>query len=154
MNSGKLKLDFEAIRNRIDKEKQKYKPVEWAKKVGVSKNTVANIHGSTKQNPSLKYIISVSLATGKSTDYFLWGHVSQKKENLEKDPIVVELLEAARRVLKSGNQVAIDALERNIRYFDHAVRVESRLHHMEDRQEVLEKELAYLKKFLEEKQGC
>ena len=56
-----------------------------------------------------------------------------KEEDSESDPGIVDLLKAARRVLKSGNQVAFDALERNIRYFDHAVETEKRLKNMEER---------------------
>lgn len=51
----------------------------------------------------------------------------------EDDPEIVELLEKAQRVLKSGNPVAFDALERNIRYFDHAVAVEKRLDMVEEK---------------------
>ena len=36
-------------------------------------------------------------------------------------PEIVELLEGARKVLKSGNKVAFEALERNIRYFSQAI---------------------------------
>lgn len=46
-----------------------------------------------------------------------------------------------RRVLKSGNQVAFDALERNIRYFDHAIKTEERLQIMESRLKNVEKRL-------------
>jgi len=52
---------------------------------------------------------------------------------LDEDPKVADLLEAAARVLKSGKQVAFDALERNIRYFDHAIKTENRLNAMESR---------------------
>jgi hypothetical protein len=53
------------------------------------------------------------------------------------NPMVAELLENARKVLNSGNPVAFDALERNIRYFAHAVEVEKRLSAMESRLERL-----------------
>jgi len=43
---------------------------------------------------------------------------------LDDDPGIADLLESARRVLKSGNQVAFDALERNIWYFDYAIKIE------------------------------
>ena len=51
-----------------------YKRSAWAEKVGVTINVVSNIHGaSAKQNPSLNYILAVSIATGKPMDYYLWG---------------------------------------------------------------------------------
>lgn len=46
---------------------------------------------------------------------------------LDDDPGIADLLESARRVLKSGNQVAFDALERNIRYFFHTIETEKEL---------------------------
>lgn len=49
------------------------------------------------------------------------------------DPGIADLLESTRRVLKSGNQVAFDALERNIRYFDHAIKTEKRLKNIEEK---------------------
>jgi hypothetical protein len=51
---------------------------------------------------------------------------------------VPDLLQAAKRVLESDNSVAFDALERNVRYFDHAVAVEKRLKDVEERLRALE----------------
>jgi len=47
-------------------------------------------------------------------------------------------LEQARVVLKSGNQVAFDALERNIRYFAHTIENERRFEEIESRLSVVE----------------
>lgn len=65
----------------------------------------------------------------------------------DEDPEVADLLEGARRVLKSGNPVAFDALERNIRYFDHAVATEKRL-------EAVEGKLEKLMQVLEHRKGA
>ena len=46
---------------------------------------------------------------------------------LYEDPVVAELLTAARKILKSGNQVARDALKRNIEYFSKAIDAEKNL---------------------------
>ncbi len=73
MSKINLNLDFDAIRERIDKEKEGLKPSFWADKVGVSRNVITNIHGSIKQKPSLEYIVAVSVATSKSIEYYLWG---------------------------------------------------------------------------------
>ena len=74
-----LKLDFDAIRSRIELDKNKHKRGSWAKNVGVSSGIVTNVHGKTKQNPSLEYIISVAKYTGKSIEYYLWGNKAELK---------------------------------------------------------------------------
>lgn len=74
-----LNLDFDAIRERIEEDKKPYKPGVWANMVGVSVNIVSNVHGKTNQNPSLEYIIAVSLATGKPVDYYLFGNTEAVK---------------------------------------------------------------------------
>lgn len=112
-----LNLDYGAIRKRIEKKKDRLKPSEWAEKIGVARNVVSNIHGKTNQPPSLEYIIAVSRATGKAIEYFLWGLESYLCEDIE----IVGLLEATKQILKSGNQMASDALRRNIEYFSQAV---------------------------------
>lgn len=73
MKKINVSLKFDEIRERIEEFKKDIKPGVWADKLGVSINVVSNIHGKTKQKPSLEYIIAVSQVTGKSVDYFLWG---------------------------------------------------------------------------------
>nr|WP_319495135.1 hypothetical protein [uncultured Desulfobacter sp.] len=73
MKKINVSLNFDEIRARIEEFKKDIKPGIWANKLGVSINVVSNIHGKTKQKPSLEYIIAVSQITGKSVDYFLWG---------------------------------------------------------------------------------
>ena len=74
MKKNGIHLDFEAITRRIEKEMKGYRRTAWAEKLGVTINVVSNIHGaSSTQNPSLKYILGVSVATGKPMDYYLWG---------------------------------------------------------------------------------
>jgi hypothetical protein len=57
---------------------------------------------------------------------------------MDENPVVADLLDGARKVLTSGNPVAYDALERNIRYFSHAIEVERRLNAMELRLKKIE----------------
>jgi transcriptional regulator with XRE-family HTH domain len=90
-----LRLDFDKIRSRIDLERESYKPGAWAELIGVSLNVVSNIHGKTKQNPSLEYIVAVSKATGRSVDYYLFGHDQespqpQKKEYSKITKVIIE----------------------------------------------------------------
>jgi transcriptional regulator with XRE-family HTH domain len=70
-------INFNEVRARIEQEMEGYTRTDWANKVGVKINVVSNIHGANaKQNPSLNYILAVSVATRKPIDYFLWGRVS------------------------------------------------------------------------------
>lgn len=74
-----------------------------------------------------------------------------KKEDrgyLDDDPRVADLLEVARLVLKSGNEVAFDALERNIRYFYHAIKSEKYLQGVESRISNMEGDISQIKKLL------
>jgi transcriptional regulator with XRE-family HTH domain len=80
MKKINVSLKFDEIRERIEEFKKDIKPGIWADKLGVSINVVSNIHGKTKQKPSLEYIIAVSQVTGKSVDYFLWGKKIGKNE--------------------------------------------------------------------------
>ena len=76
MKKNYVDIDFHEVLQRIEKEMEGYSRTEWADKVGVRINVVSNIHGANaRQNPSLKYILAVSVATRKPMDYFLWGRV-------------------------------------------------------------------------------
>lgn len=62
-------------------------------------------------------------------------------------------MEGARRVLTSGNPIAFDALERNIRYFDHAIEAERRadatereIQEMKEDFEIIKAEIQRLKR--------
>lgn len=68
----------------------------------------------------------------------------------EQDPEITDLIEGARRVLKSGNAVAFDALERNIRYFDFAIQQEKDMAEQKKKLSEMEKRLSAL----EEKKSC
>ena len=61
----------------------------------------------------------------------------------DENPEIADLLDGARRVLTSGNPIAFDAMERNIRYFSHAIEVEKRM-------QVVEAELAEMKQYIME----
>ena len=69
-----VQLDFDAIRNRIEIFKRIHSTSFWAELVNVNVDVVVKIHGKEQQKPSLEYVVAVALATGKSVDYFLWGH--------------------------------------------------------------------------------
>ena len=85
MSKIDLQLNFDEIVKRIELDKDRYKPSEWADKVGVAKNIISNVHGKIKQKPSLEYIVAVSKATGKPVDYYLWGKEFNKPQSIEND---------------------------------------------------------------------
>ena len=83
MKNSHVDIDFDEVLKRIEKEMEGYSRTEWANKVGVRINVVSNIHGANaRQNPSLNYILAVSVATRKPMDYFLWGRASYQPSDL------------------------------------------------------------------------
>ena len=134
--------------------------VELAKEIETSKTTIQNYEaGNIPKGLALLKISRVLkcsidyLLIGEESPYIQQGWIPEipsgmnaqefaeyckdKKswfanETIDNDsPEVAELLEGARKVLTSGNPIAIDALERNIRYFSHAIEVEKRMQGME-----------------------
>ncbi len=80
-------------------------------------------------NICIKYGVNLNwLVSGVGHKYIKTEDSSLK---LDPNPEIAELLEGARKVLTSGNPIAFDALERNIRYFSHAIEVEKRMQEME-----------------------
>ena len=74
MKKYHIDINFKDVLRRIEKEMEGYSRTEWANKVGVKINVVSNIHSAkASQNPSLNYILAVSVATGKPMDYFFMG---------------------------------------------------------------------------------
>ena len=100
----------------------------FAKKAGIP---VSTFQGYMKGKlPKPEHLIRISETYKISIDWLLTGEGEMlrgkdTKENpQDKDPEVAELLEGAKKVLKSGNKAAFDALQRNIRYFAHTIKVE------------------------------
>ena len=88
MSKIHLGLDFAAIRERLNKEKQRFKHSEWLKTVGVNPRIVTNVHGKTAQRPSLEYIVAVAKATHKPIEYYLWGESYSKSLS---EPEIIEV---------------------------------------------------------------
>lgn len=100
--------------------------------------------GNRKKRGSLLPLL-LDWAINENVDlhYFIVGGESSATCGLtDEDPQVARLLEGAKRVLKSGNSIAFDALERNINYFDHAVAAEERLRSTEAKMEAMSKKMA------------
>jgi hypothetical protein len=74
MKNFHVGIDFDEVLKRIEKEMEGYSRTEWANKVGVRINVVSNIHGANaRQNPSLNYILAVSVATRKTDGLLFMG---------------------------------------------------------------------------------
>jgi len=89
-----------------------------------------------KTRPGSNFLVSLSREFDVNLHWLLTGDGESEVGSTIKPvsgdpPELAELLEGARKVLTSGNPIAFDALERNIRYFSHAIEVEKRLQEME-----------------------
>jgi len=123
------------------------KLTKFAEKAGIPAST---FHGYLKgRAPHPDHLVRVLetyrvninwLLTGEGPIYILGG----KESGLDPDPEIARLMEGARRVLKSGNSVAFDALERNIKYFDYAIRQEREMAEQKKKLVEMEKRLAAL----------
>ena len=89
---NEFNLDYDAIRDRIQLEFPDRKNAKWAKKLGIKTNRVTNVHGKDQANPSLRYIIHVSLATGKPIEYYLWGSESLSAREPDHEPDMEDLV--------------------------------------------------------------
>jgi transcriptional regulator with XRE-family HTH domain len=161
MSRKKCAIDENSLggRLRMFREARGFNIVKFSKLLGISHGSLSGIENNKRYPPSvsLKNLVQYTninihwlyFGEGEKTR----GAESEKKmevaeeasiykvEVLDSDPGIADLLKAAKKVLKSGNQVAYDALERNIRYFDHAIETEKRLRVMESRLEDVEKRL-------------
>lgn len=131
---------------------------KFAKTIGVSPSYFSEVLNS-KAGPSFNLLFGIAKEfSGINLNWLLTGEgkmISRLETEPEmqiaeeasiykvenEDPEIIELLDGARKVLKSGNQVAYDALERNIRYFSHTIEIEKEVKTIKSRLEVLEKRL-------------
>lgn len=98
-----------------------------------------------KKTPGSEFLLSLSRVWKVSIDWLLTGEGSpymdtSLPDRMDEGPVIAELLNAVRTVLKSGDPATIDALERNIRYFARAIEVERRYNALETRISALEQE--------------
>lgn len=111
---------------------------EFADSVGISQGYLWYVLKG-KKGPSVELIAGLYNVYRDKFHWLVTGEeaVSRKDEKdtyIYKDeyPEIADLLEGARKVLKSGNKVAYEVLERNIRYFSHAVSVEQKLKNIKE----------------------
>lgn len=122
---------------------------ELAEGIGTSQGYVCALEQDQKV-PGGEILVSLKSFLGVDLNWLLTGEEKTPQQGAaakvtDEDPEVAELLEGARRVLKSGNPIAFDALERNIRYFDQAVASEKRLEQVEAKLEELMQVLSEMK---------
>lgn len=95
----------------------------------------------------LRKIIAACRENKVSLELIFWGEtkrssaVNEATEIYGDDVPTRELLDSARKVLSSGNQMAAEALEKNIRYFAHAIEIENRLVRLEEEVRFIKKEM-------------
>lgn len=132
-------------------EKAKGRPTVFAKLVGIPAGTLYGyIDGKL---PTPEYLIRIHEVFGVNINWLLKGEgepfLKPKDESGEPqqgitdsiETSLTEILKLAEKVLTSGNRQAMDALEKNIRYFAHAVEVERKLESMDDRLKAIEDRL-------------
>jgi hypothetical protein len=150
---------------RLIAEKAKGKPSVFAKKAGIPHSTFYGyVDGRL---PVSEHLVRIRDTFGVNINWLLTGQgepYSQEKGEASEPAHLYGLpeeqiqgadlsgaeqaelegiLDLARQVLTSSNRQAADALERNIRYFAHAIKVEGRLSDLEEKVDHLE---AFLKK--------
>lgn len=131
----------------------KLNQAEFGKSIGISGNYVSNLEKG-KYEPSQPILLAIKSRYSIDPDLILSedDFPTDKINRLLLDKLtttfvhqskpeiyIEDLLNDARKILTSGNQAAIDALERNIRYFSHAIDVENRLMEIENRLAAVEK---------------
>jgi len=83
------------------------------------------------------------LVSGKGAKYI---EPHGEPSPLDPDPEIATMLALAKKVLTSGNPIAYDTLERNIKYFAHAVDAEIELQQLKDDVKVIKEEFQRLKR--------
>lgn len=120
-------MNLEEIRARIEKEKDSYSKREWISLTGVTPQIIGNIHGVTRQNPSLEYVIAVAVAVGKPISYFLWGDSGPRSKpqncclvdlkHFQRHSKRFDLHQKLDDILTSKEQRTMEAIELNINEF-------------------------------------
>lgn len=121
------------------------KHTKFAKMAGIPISTFQSY--LSQRIPKPEHLIRISEKFNVSMDWLLTGkgdqYISEEENQKEvgvddsaplgDDPVISNLLQDARKILKSGNKEARETLERNIRYFSLAVETERRFRGLENR---------------------
>lgn len=83
-------VNFDDVRERLLKEKEKFTRQEWAdllKRSGITSQYWTNVTGAKRQNPSMRFLLKISEALGKPLGFILHG-----KEFLQENGSQVEII--------------------------------------------------------------
>lgn len=123
---------------------------KFAEKAGIKQATFHNyLNGRTPKADFLNDICSTYnvnlnwLISGRGHKFITDEGVLPA---LDPDPEIASMLSLAKKVLTSGNPIAYDALERNIKYFAHAVDAEIELQQLKDDVKIIKEEFQILKR--------
>lgn len=125
-----LGLDFDEIRKRIDADKGRTGNNQWAEHIKVSQSLISQIHPQKKGNvpkmPSLEYVIAVSRATGRPVEWYLYGNAERTNPEAAFmcgwTPEIQEACRTVKKILESGDQKTVAALQQNIEAFETSVK--------------------------------
>ena len=140
----------------IIEEQEGGKHTVFARKAGVHPGTFQN-YVNGKRKPNYEALLSICETFNVNLNWLLTGkgpkYITDQGDAkvLDPDPEIADLMEGARKVLTSGNPVAFDALERNIRYFSLAVDAEKRADNAEKRMQEMEKRLRIIEQEIKNK---
>lgn len=141
-----MRTFIERLKKLIADNTEGAKSTVFAKRAEIPGGTFANyLKGRLPQAEQLirireTYGVNIDwLLTGEGEPYLKGNRDSGQTKDV--DPELTDLLAQAEKVLTSGNRQAVEALERNIRYFAHAIDVERRLGVLEGRIEAIEKSM-------------
>jgi transcriptional regulator with XRE-family HTH domain len=133
---------------------------EFGESIGISGNYLSDIENN-KVSPAAPLLLAIEYRYSIMTDYILSG--TEPREIVRKEPANYDilksndLLSAAHKVLTSGNKMASEALEKNIRYFAHAVEMEKRVENLEEKVKLVDKlqeKMKKLEEFIKAKDPC
>lgn len=148
--------NIEEIISRFKKVHQLKTDKKMAEMLGLSQPDFAK---RKKTGTLLKIIVQRGINQNVNLNWLLAGRGDPRElpEDEENEPVLsfgfggelehaeasglYEILGLAAKVLRSGNDQAAEALEKNIRYFAHAVEVEKRLENVERRLLLIEEAL-------------
>ena len=116
-------------------------------------NPVTLLNYSKGRMPKADALANICEFFGVNINWLLTGkgrrHIQSNDSELQPldpNPEIADLMEGARRVLTSGNHIAFQTLEQNIRYFDHAIKAERQLDEIKSDVEMMKEEIARMKR--------
>ena len=114
-------------------------------------NSVTLLNYTKGRLPKADALANICESLGVNINWLLTGkgerHIQDAaNQNLDSDPEVASMLRLAKKVLKSGNLIAYEALEKNIKYFAHAVDAEIELQQLKDDGKTIKDELTRIRR--------